>query len=427
MSLSPTTLIVSYRLKYSRCPKHAKTNKDNHPCKLTECGKSPITVYDINHNLTGKVADVFCGDVKCKIYNLIKHFDKFAINEQKGDYIKSNVDWIIIGRHTIATYTLYSTLNLWSMTKPGEGPGKWQTKLINNHYEALKQKHRKLGHKFNHKSVQLEATQNVLSRYYLTKIYHDLFVKNWLSIEKRIEILNYRMGTESIAYDWTFDSVKNIWDIYDVNGLDETQVIGLVTKQMQNILAAWFCSKNNYEFILTLKPTPKASEKHEYFISDLVEDVENILHYSEKDIVKLILKCDGLKANIGVPEKIWNELLEKHGDIFEGYDLIKLLENVLVCCVFSNFHQQSNLLNCLCCVTKAACDPWHRKKLLWSKKILTRKDPECMFTLYLSLFIDYCNNPTVILTQVGSLIKIEHQSEFKQILLEKYQLFLQLK
>ena len=347
---------IAYNLKCSRCHKHAQSSR---PCKLTSTGNFiPVTVYGSRENFIFQSPEMYCGNVKSKPFDLIHQLRKIKINHDEYDYIKLPFDIIFINTRII-THTLYITLNDWSLTKPGTGVGGWEKKLREKHEEVIREYGQQNNLEFDKLKNEKQAANNIISRYFLQFIYEDLYWKNWLPHRQLLKKLHYKMGGDALLYDWTFSSVDNVFSVWDSTYNDEDDEISEEKEennqeeqpnlfddkdlddmkqpqmQIQKIKLAWFLVGNAFEFPLTLKPTPKASEKHEFCVPDLTTDVESILRESERQITRLILKSDGLRANIGVPEKIINDLIEEHGPIFKGnqwkYDLRKFLPCIKVC------------------------------------------------------------------------------------------------
>ena len=81
-------------------------------------------------------------------------------------------------------------------------------------------------------------------------------------------------------------------------------------------------------------------EDHEYLLPVMTFVVENILKSSIEEIKKLILKCDGMMANINVPSKIIKILKDKYSNNYIISDdrkykySINLLDKIILVCFY---------------------------------------------------------------------------------------------
>ena len=348
---------VDWKLDNSYCPKHKKEKQEDDslsPCKFTQCDNGQyITIFGSKQNYKIYVPNIYCGNTKSVEYNLLKHIDK--IEKSKEDYIhlkiKNNNNqslepfFFIISKQSFITLELYSLINIWNLSKCGENPGDWRKKLINFRINESSTEFFQKSQKMNVKELHKTIKQNVIKEYLLSTIEDDLYVNNYKPAEKKIDNICYRMGGNSMQFDWTFDCASNTYDKYSADDLKEEedehkqneQEINehghyLVHRQLNHLNAAWLVIKNKFEMILKMKPTPNASEKHQHCVPELADELEHILEFGEKNIDRMILKCDGLQKNVGFPQHIINALIEKHkGHLFKGYNLKDLYQNTKVC------------------------------------------------------------------------------------------------
>lgn len=318
---------TSFSLKNARCPAHA--DSINHRCHITVSKCIDIKVFGRNNNFITAAANVFCGNRESKKYNVLKHRHKFKLGA--GDYIQLPFKFVMV-QQAFVTLDLYKYINISMLRRPGDGPGQIRTKLLDQHHTEASQSIN------DNYALKQHLKKEVINLDYLHLIEEDI-IKQWIKLEKEMDMINYRMAQDALIYDWTYGAVKNIRDTWDVNELkeeeieeekkeysDEEEEITTkqhdgVTKNLYHIEANWFGALNRAEMVLSLKPTPRKSEKHEYSVPELTDIIQNMLLYCETDIHWIILKCDGLIQNVNIPYKIAELLIERHGPVLKGYDL----------------------------------------------------------------------------------------------------------
>ena len=327
-------LILQLKLLKSKCPTHLKGCKPRAACllNLDRNVSEKTLIYGQDCNFIANVPLIHCGDRQYQKFNILRRRNEFMVNQ--GDYVKLALDFCIINT-VLITFSLYSLINLWWIHKPKQGPSHWRNEIIKLHFNYVLQYCNKNNITMDVSEINTIIKKKVIPIHYLRLIQQDLYQKNIKPNQEKYKVTIYKMGGRSILYDWTFKSVKNIYDTKlnldelkeCINDIDNDIKI---PKQARKILAAWLVLKNEWEFIISMKPTPKCSEKHHYLVPELVECVENLLKYSEETISVLVLKCDGLTKNVACPELIVNELINRHGEIYHGYRLRDLLKIILV-------------------------------------------------------------------------------------------------
>ena len=341
-----------------KCPKHINIKKDKNCAIFLTRGNNDKIIFGSRNNFITHAANYYCGARASKQYNLLGHRHKMKLGE--GDYIKLPFDIVIVGS-IIITLELYLLLNTWTLEYPGDKPGNWRKRLITLHLTYQQNYATKSGKQENVSELKKAVNKHVISTHILTKIEQEIYLKNHIPNERIMDNILYRMGTKSIQSDHTYKSVKNVyseWDADHPRVIINKQEDAAITRNLYKIAVGWWIAKNDTYFVLILKPVPreKYGEKHQHFVPELATITENYLQLSEKDIELIAFKGDGLQKNITIPLQVGNILLNKHGDYFNGYPLVPL-------CKYNLFF---------------AADNWHRKRLLWSKNILTKGDIECI-------------------------------------------------
>lgn len=321
---------VAYKLNHSICPHHKSDS--NHVCEINESGEiEKFLIYGSDRNYLVTANTVHCCNRKSRKYNVLRSMRRFQI---KGDdYIKTPIDICFI-KQGMVTAELYEFCNFLALTEPGLNPGNWRTRIKQRFYNRYQELYRENRTRFKHNELNKYVDEQVIDKKYLFRIEEDIVYNLWRE-ENKMDEINYRMGGNSIMFDWTFQSGQNTYDKFDAeHEKDEmkTKYKGInLQRQCKN---AWFVCKNDSEMILSMKPTPKTSEKQHYSIPEITDNVEGILSLAEKQVRVLVFFCDGLKANVAIPLKVADTLIQRNGNHLNGYNLLEFVVNLLVCTVW---------------------------------------------------------------------------------------------
>ena len=187
------------------------------------------------------------------------------------------------------------------------------------------------------------------------------FVCHLLWFLDLVRDLIFRLGTNVIGFDYTFEFGKAIYDRIDHQTVEkifsndktnednkdedgEEKMLEASTEprtRKSHIVVSWLITVTDLEFILDCTPTPGKGEKFEFLQPVLAYNIEQYLINSEHRINSILFRCDGGHKNINIPNNVIDKLLEKHQNGFicsmnalYHYDLKQFRNQVFVCFSF---------------------------------------------------------------------------------------------